>query len=98
MLHAHHVVPLACGGEDRPRNVVVLCPNCHALAHRLGRIVRRTWDGARSPAQLLGELVLCRSTQRWHAYVQGGRSLQHLHNEIRALAATFHTQEVFSGV
>lgn len=33
MLHAHHVIPLACGGPDTKKNIIVLCPNCHAVAH-----------------------------------------------------------------
>lgn len=33
ILHAHHVIPRARGGGDVPRNIAVLCPNHHALAH-----------------------------------------------------------------
>ncbi len=33
MLHAHHVIPLGCGGPDTKKNIIVLCPNCHAVAH-----------------------------------------------------------------
>jgi 5-methylcytosine-specific restriction endonuclease McrA len=33
MLHAHHITPRACGGTDDQRNLIVLCPNCHAIAH-----------------------------------------------------------------
>jgi len=33
LLHAHHVIPMGCGGEDKASNILVLCPNCHALAH-----------------------------------------------------------------
>jgi 5-methylcytosine-specific restriction endonuclease McrA len=29
----HHVVPLSAGGDDSPDNIIVLCPNCHRLAH-----------------------------------------------------------------
>jgi hypothetical protein len=33
MLHAHHVVPIMAGGPDTIENLLVLCPNCHAVAH-----------------------------------------------------------------
>lgn len=33
-LQAHHIVPLSEGGPDIPSNIMVLCPACHAEAHR----------------------------------------------------------------
>ena len=33
MLHAHHVFPISFGGSDTLDNLIVLCPNCHAVAH-----------------------------------------------------------------
>jgi hypothetical protein len=53
-LHAHHVVPLACGGSNAPENYAVLCPNHHALAHRVGQ-VRRTgvWSGPKTREVLI---------------------------------------------
>lgn len=33
ILHAHHLIPLARGGADEEANLVVLCFNCHWLAH-----------------------------------------------------------------
>lgn len=44
MLHGHHITPRACGGSDDPENIIVLCPNCHALAHyvtAMSRLQRR---------------------------------------------------------
>lgn len=35
LLHRHHIKPRSEGGEDEPSNTVMLCPNCHALAHYL---------------------------------------------------------------
>ena len=58
MVHAHHVVPVACGGSDDPANIVPLCPNHHALAHRLGSQRRGVWYGADSITALLLELRL----------------------------------------
>lgn len=34
ILDVDHVVDLALGGEDHPRNMVALCPNCHACKTR----------------------------------------------------------------
>ena len=33
VLELHHVIPVAEGGEDRPSNMIVLCPECHRRAH-----------------------------------------------------------------
>lgn len=32
-IHAHHIVPLALGGEDTMENGKTLCNNCHYQAH-----------------------------------------------------------------
>lgn len=32
-LHPHHLVPKKSGGVDAPRNLITLCPECHADAH-----------------------------------------------------------------
>lgn len=39
----HHVVPIALGGLDDPRNIVLLCPECHDKVHDL------SLDGLRKP-------------------------------------------------
>lgn len=36
-LNVHHVIARAKGGNDEPSNLVVLCPNCHAMAHAVSR-------------------------------------------------------------
>lgn len=33
LIHAHHIVPVHNGGLDQQSNLVLLCPNCHAIAH-----------------------------------------------------------------
>ena len=33
-LDIHHLVPVADEGKNEPENLLVLCPNCHALHHR----------------------------------------------------------------
>lgn len=35
VMHVHHVVPIASGGDNEPENLTILCPNCHATAHTL---------------------------------------------------------------
>lgn len=45
LLHAHHVIPLTCGGTDAARNTLVLCPNHHAVAHHLGKRSRGRYTG-----------------------------------------------------
>lgn len=32
----HHMIPLSKGGTDTRENLVVVCPNCHLLIHKLG--------------------------------------------------------------
>lgn len=48
VMHLHHVWPVAKGGASLPQNLIGLCPNCHAFAHRL----RESTDGPK-------ERVLC---------------------------------------
>jgi len=33
-LRVHHIIPVSLGGTDEMENLVLLCPNCHALVHR----------------------------------------------------------------
>lgn len=35
ILRVHHRVPVSLGGTDDVQNLVLLCPNCHALIHLL---------------------------------------------------------------
>lgn len=32
-LHAHHIVPLGCGGTNTLRNLITLCQQCHGRVH-----------------------------------------------------------------
>lgn len=34
IVHWHHIVPIANGGESSEENLIPLCPNCHAIIHR----------------------------------------------------------------
>lgn len=44
--HIHHIKPICEGGKDDIENVVMLCPNCHALAHH-GLITQDQLNGLR---------------------------------------------------
>jgi hypothetical protein len=61
-IDAHHVVPIAAGGADAPENLALLCPNHHAIAHRLWPLYGKRgaevkgYDGPRTPADLVEEL------------------------------------------
>lgn len=50
LLHAHHVIPRGCGGPDTVENMLVLCPNCHAIAHYVTARTNltRTYTGPRT--------------------------------------------------
>lgn len=37
----HHILPIAHGGDNWSGNLVELCPNCHAVVHRIKRIFGR---------------------------------------------------------
>jgi hypothetical protein len=37
LLHWHHIVPVARGGSDGAENLILLCPNHHAIAHNVSR-------------------------------------------------------------
>lgn len=57
MMHGHHVVPVARGGDDAVANLALLCPTCHALAHGC----RAAHLGPRTPAELVEGLRLLRA-------------------------------------
>lgn len=57
ILHAHHVFPVACGGPDTAENLILVCPSCHVIAHRLGRMIdggadAKVWSGPQSRREL----------------------------------------------
>lgn len=61
LMHAHHILPRSCGGADIKENMIVICPICHALAHRLGRIIRvkkggHKWSGFTTRAEMIAEI------------------------------------------
>lgn len=70
LLHAHHVVPLACGGDDAVENLIVLCPTCHALAHYVTSRsnYQRRYSGPRTALEL----------RRWIAHAKHPSKLREL--------------------
>ena len=57
LLHVHHVTALAAGGSDTPDNIVVLCPNHHALAHYATSRAFREHCGPATRAELFSVLA-----------------------------------------
>lgn len=33
ILHVHHIIPFCHGGTEEDYNLILLCPNCHSIAH-----------------------------------------------------------------
>lgn len=61
----HHVVPISKGGLDDPRNIVILCPECHDKVHDL------SMGGLRKPfANLAGRPRTCASEDEEKYYTQ----------------------------
>lgn len=44
VLNVHHIVPVSQGGSARRKNLISLCPNCHALIHHYGNGVHDPSD------------------------------------------------------
>lgn len=42
ILHVHHIKPVRFGGSAKQSNLVLLCPNCHGLAHHYSH--SRKWS------------------------------------------------------
>lgn len=39
VLAIHHIEHLSSGGDNQPDNLIPLCPNCHAMVHKIKREV-----------------------------------------------------------
>jgi 5-methylcytosine-specific restriction endonuclease McrA len=50
---AHHITPKSEGGEFRVENAILLCPNCHRLAHTRAD-VRETFAALKAAAVVIG--------------------------------------------
>lgn len=58
LLNIHHVKRVADGGTNEWRNLAVLCPNCHAIAHAIagGRVKRIDQEEIKTGKQLIHAL------------------------------------------
>jgi hypothetical protein len=63
MMELHHVLPSSYGGSRDPENLVLLCPNHHAVAHAAWPLQqdrpdrpRLPWRGPADRAAILSEL------------------------------------------
>jgi hypothetical protein len=56
VLHCHHVVPIAAGGDNEASNLIILCANCHAIAHSIASEREIPWRGPTTRAELLAAL------------------------------------------
>jgi hypothetical protein len=45
LLRSHHIIPVAAGGFDGFENMILLCPTCHLLVHRMFSFTGGTWNG-----------------------------------------------------
>jgi hypothetical protein len=95
LLHAHHIVPVACGGAGGAggaENLILLCPNHHAIAHHIGTIGRleegaawRPWAGPRTREDLIFAVNLMAKRDEYVRFValdsDSGRYLARLHGE-----------------
>lgn len=56
LLHVHHIVPVQVGGEYVSDNIVLLCQNCHRVAHRLFPVRRHSYHGPTGRRSFLYEM------------------------------------------
>jgi hypothetical protein len=70
----HHVIPVACGGSDDPSNLLLLCANCHALAHAIctkshySSGTHKEYFGPLTAKDMCAELkLLLQSPESWQA-------------------------------
>lgn len=80
IVQGHHIVPVSEGGPDTADNLVLLCPNHHALAHRVCVVYSKTgktkyWQGPTTREALIYELRLLQSSRddEWTAWLASGR-------------------------
>lgn len=44
ILSVHHIVLISEGGDNDLDNLVILCPNCHAIVHKIIKVLRDHYD------------------------------------------------------
>lgn len=69
LLEIHHIHPTAAGGRDETGNLVLLCLNCHKVAHRLFPLRKGVYQGPIGRGDFLIELRLFWvDPDHWWAY------------------------------
>jgi len=53
----HHVVPTAVGGKNEESNIILLCPNHHAIAHMIFHRKNGEYNGPQTPKLLKEKLT-----------------------------------------
>lgn len=41
IINVHHLVSVEAGGGGNPANLIALCPNCHAIVHKIAALMRK---------------------------------------------------------
>src|SRR5438552_2296496 len=41
LIQIHHLLPISCGGTDDEENLLILCPNHHAIADAFGMVLAK---------------------------------------------------------
>lgn len=73
--HTHHIMPIGMGGPDEDWNLIKLCPNQHAMTHRLIRLwgyrynTTPPWWIRRHFSPIAREMA----ETGWHAWNDAGR-------------------------
>ncbi len=57
-VNAHHIKPVSAGGENKDDNLILLCPNHHAIAHFISHTHKGKYSGPSSKQELIDETIL----------------------------------------
>lgn len=53
VLNIHHIREVSRGGSSKPRNLILICPNCHSLVHHYGHWRRKRQPHEKSLSELM---------------------------------------------
>jgi len=76
VMEVHHVHPVTFGGTSSGFNLVVICPNCHELAHAIWPTRAQTYEGPRERNQFIRVMrQVISNPELWRVRNLGGRGL-----------------------